>query len=120
MNAALWFAVWHNFKVLAVFVFAVGVCCAIAAGVAYTLSYEKEDKDTARAVIRKALYVVLPAAVLLLIPDADDLWQARIALVKYELAAPANVAGGAAAVERVAHELECKYLTDCTKKETTK
>ncbi len=44
------------------------------------------------------------------LPSANDLWRARIALLKYEIAAPENVKSGAAEIERIARKLECKYL----------
>jgi len=75
---------------------------ASAREVASAVTYKRFFKCAA---IATALFAVLTA-----IPDVDDLWRARIALLKLELASPENAQKGIEEIARIARKLECKYL----------
>lgn len=44
------------------------------------------------------------------LPNMDQIWHARIALIKFELASPKNIEGASETIERIGKRLECKYL----------
>ncbi len=51
------------------------------------------------------------------IPNADELWKVRIAMIKLELASPENIKDGVQVIEEIGKKLECKYL-GCDEKKT--
>jgi hypothetical protein len=111
-------AMWNNLHLL-VFIAALIVgASALVFGAMwgnYTTTPFKDERDVQHAASYKRLFKKAAIATAILatfatIPDVNDLWRARIALVKLELASPENVQKGTEAIERIARRLECKYL----------
>ena len=106
-------AVLSNVKVLLIF-------AAILLGIAATVglmgwSIEdnwRTDSRWARSAKNAAIAAAV-AALLACVPTVHEVWEVRIALVKYELASPENVQQAAETIERIGKKLECKYLGDC-------
>ncbi len=65
---------------------------------------------------RRFVVAALIFGALACIPTPNDLWHARIALVKFELASPENVKKGTERIDAIAKALECKYLNNCEEK----
>ena len=114
-------ALWNNIHTLVFVVALVTGLAAIGLGVAWAMNADSArspypDKgDAAAAATCKALFkrAVITAgicAVLAAIPDVNDLWRARIARIKLELASPENVQKGTEEIARIARRLECKHL----------
>ena len=100
-------ALWSNLKVLCFILGSIGfICTGIVA--MYRLS---ECDDSERPGWWRPIFVAsIVAFSLLVIPDIGDLWRARIALIKWNLASPANVQKTVETIERIGKKLECKYL----------
>jgi hypothetical protein len=123
-------ALWSNLHVLA-FVAALiasiaslvlGVVWAMEADMARSFGGKKEVANAAtyRRLFKKAAIATAIFAALTAIPDVNDLWRARIALVKLELASTENVQKGTEEIARIARRLECKYLGCKEEKEKEK
>jgi len=59
----------------------------------------------------------IPIFLLAATPNINDIWEARIALIKYQLASPENIQKGVDKIQEISTKLECKYL-GCKEKET--
>lgn len=112
-------ALWNNIHDGAV---AVAVASGIGAsvlGIAYSLKRDIDSEEDAAPLlpwIKRSVTLFCAGLLLAIIPTLDDLWRVRIALVKYDLAAPENVRGAAETIERIGRKLECKYLGGCEDK----
>jgi len=114
-------ALWSNIHVLVFVAALISGLAAVGLGVAWAMNADsarspypnKTDAATAatcRRLFKRAVTVACICAALTAIPDMNDLWRARIALVKLELASPENVQKGTEEIARIARRLECKYL----------
>jgi hypothetical protein len=114
-------ALWNNVHALAVTATIVSAIASIVLGFGWAMcttdasSCYGTEKDGQHAAIclrylKRAVVALGCGAVLAAIPDVNDLWRARIALVKLELASPENVQKGTEEIARIARRLECKYL----------
>jgi hypothetical protein len=112
-------ALWSNVHGLMVAVAIFSGLTALGLGIAWGMCSAEAQfgaaKDAANAATCKWLFkrigiVACISCMFSIFPDADDIWRARIALVKLELASPENAQKGAEEVARIARKLECKYL----------
>ena len=110
-------ALWSSFHVLFAIALIIAGSTAAMLGTWWWAEADGacSEKDVARAATYKRLFkraaiATVLFAVLTAIPNVDDLWQARIALLKLELASPENVQKGTEEIARIARKLECKYL----------
>jgi len=114
-------ALWSNVHLLVLLAAIISGLAAAVLGVAWSMHADDarasygNARDATRAAIckrfcKKAAIAAAILAAFAAIPDVDDLWRARIALVKLELAAPENAQKGAEEIVRIARRLECKYL----------
>jgi hypothetical protein len=112
-------ALWGNVHALMIAVAFISGLTAIGLGTAWGM-YSGEAqfgaaKDAANAAackrfFKRAAIVASISCMVSAFPDVDDIWRARITLVKMELSSPENVQKGAEEIERIAQHLECKYL----------
>lgn len=63
-----------------------------------------------KLIFRRGILATVIFTILACIPTVDSIWKVRIGLIKLQLASPANVQKSANVIERIGHELECKYL----------
>jgi hypothetical protein len=92
-------------------------------GVSFIENKDYKDRVAEKNLImlKKTIKIatILPLFLILTnLPNANDLFKVRLALIKYELASPKNVTKGVETIERVAKKLECKYIGGCEKKKT--
>ena len=113
-------ALWSNIHILVFVAAVIGSVATIVLGVVWASNADMvrilgDKKDEANAatykrLFKKAVGATVILAALTAIPDVNDLWRARIALVKLELASTENVQKGTEEIARIARRLECKYL----------
>jgi hypothetical protein len=112
-------ALWGNVHSLMIAVAFISGLTAIGLGTAWGIYAGEAQfsaaKDAANAAnckrfFKRAAIAACISTMFSALPDADDIWRARIALVKLELAAPENAQKGAEEIVRIARRLECKYL----------
>lgn len=68
---------------------------------------------TEKAAIRwrfRLVWIGLATGLLGCLPSVNQLWEVRIAMVKFELASPENVGKTVDEIGRIGKKLECKYL----------
>lgn len=70
--------------------------------------------------VRKwAVPMMIISALLAIVPSPSQLWEARINLIKLELASPENVKASVERINEISKALECKYLnTNCPAEKT--
>ncbi len=56
------------------------------------------------------LKVFIPACLISMVPSPKNIWEMRIALIKFNLASPQNVQMAADKIVEIGHKLECKYI----------
>jgi hypothetical protein len=99
----------------------VGVVVLITAVMRAVALYDGDKSAVAACdgLLKRLVPIVLISGPICAIPNINHLWKIRIALIKYELASPANIEKGAEVIERIGEKLECKYL-GCDEKEQPK
>src|ERR1043165_3453297 len=70
-------------------------------------------KKGASTVWKFSVKVLIVSSLLYCVPSVDDVWKVRVGLLKFQLASPENIEKGTKVIERIAGELECKYLGHC-------
>src|SRR5574340_30653 len=107
-----WFALWGNLQRVFITAALTSALACVAGAIFLAGGYAEDDSNT-KHTGNKILGIVIPIAIftsmIASLPTAQDLWEARIALVKYELASPENVGAAKDQIERIAKGLECKY-----------
>jgi hypothetical protein len=119
-------AFFENIQILAMMFF---VVVSIASLVAYLWFKDNEkwacgdeqrnERERKTALVLQKIVALKPyliiSAIIGCIPCADHLWKVRLSLIKLELASPENVKATTDHIDRIAKDLECKYLNDCPK-----
>lgn len=117
-------ALWSNVRGLFIAAAVLAGTGAVLAGIAWAINavdassrygndQDRQRADNSRLVTKRLVMVSVVAALLACVPTLEDMWRVRIALVKYDLAAPENVKAATETIERIATKLECKYLGGC-------
>jgi hypothetical protein len=109
-------ATWSNLHEAFAITAFVSATMTIVCAIFYTIKLDMDGAEEAAPLwrwVKRGVVVFCVALPLALAPTLDDLWKARIALVKYQLAAPENVQQATETIERIATKLECKYLGGC-------
>jgi len=118
-------AVISNFKVLAIPISTACVIFVVISIVVFTVSREcikdaNDKNDVAvrivnigKGFIKYSIIIFCVCIPVHLAPTVDDLWKARIGLVKLYIASPQNLEKGTEEISRIAKKLECKYLGGC-------
>lgn len=91
--------------------------------VGYMMSREEHhdaDMNACKKIAKVSIPLFIICCLLSCIPDVDELWHVRVAMIKLTLASPENVKLGVDHIDLIAKNLECKYLNECPKKEETK
>jgi hypothetical protein len=120
MNSTFLMALWNNVHMIAIVGAVVALVGATGAALAYFMardffkSYQHQsDADNMNQAWRVFWRCVAAAAgfaVTIAMPTSDDLWRARIDLVKLELASPESLSAGKERLDEIVAGLECKYL----------
>ena len=123
-------ALWSNIHILVFVAAVIGSVATIVLGTVWASNADMvrllgDKKDEANAatykrLFKKAVGATVILAALTAIPDVNDLWRARIALVKLELASSENIQKSTEEIARIARRLECKYLGCKEEKEKEK
>lgn len=74
----------------------------------------ERDEKNRQSFVKKFITwgpLLIPFILFCCLPSVEDVWKIRISLIKFQLASPENIKKGEQEIIRIAHELECKYLT---------
>lgn len=110
-----WLAWLFNFKgVFVLFAVAAGLGTVILVMIAIAATMDgdapKELRTRAGRVLRWLAPFFLISTLVASLPDAKDLWELRVSLMKLEIVSPENFGKLAARADEVVSAVECKYL----------
>jgi hypothetical protein len=110
-------AYWGNIRIFAILVS--GLLAVMSAWMLVGRSLENDAKfkegrfQDIQKMISKPIpgmfVLILISALLAALPSAKDLWEVRIAMLKWNLASPENIQKGVDHIDLIAKTLECRY-----------
>jgi hypothetical protein len=107
MNIDILLAFLMNIKTLAIFVAVLGGFVMFCFLMTCT---EEEFKPYLNKIKWRYFPIWVLFVLISLTPSIKEIWEVRIALIKYQLASPENIAKSTEEISRIAKKLECEYL----------